>query len=169
MSNAKRMPMDYDEFSKYFKVEDGKLIRLIGAPGSAKGTAVGTNSYGYLMFGHKKKIYFVHRAIYLLMKKELPEYVDHINGDKLDNRIENLRGATICTNAYNAKLSSRNTSGCKGIHKIKDGSGYQVSIRYNNIRKYLGKFKDFDDAKEFISLAREMVHGEYANHGVAYV
>jgi hypothetical protein len=167
MSNAIRSELNYDDFAKHFKVEGGNLIRLTNATRSRAGQIVGTpNSEGYLKFGHKRKNYFVHRVIYLLTHKTISECIDHVNGNILDNRPENLRAAVIRTNAYNAKLSSSNKTGCKGVHKMKDGSGYQASIRYNNKRKFLGLFQDFEDAKELITLVREVVHGEYANHGV---
>jgi hypothetical protein len=167
MTNVKRLPLDYDDFAKHFKVEGGNLVRLIDARRTKAGQIVGSpNNEGYLKFGHKSKVYSVHRVIYLLTHKEDPECVDHINGNVADNRPENLRAAVIQTNAYNQKLSKINTSGCKGVHHLKDGNGYQASIKYNRKRKFLGTFKSLEDAKEFIELAREMVHGQFANHGV---
>jgi HNH endonuclease len=170
MTLLKRLSLDYDDFAKHFKVEGGNLVRLIDARRTKAGQIVGCpNNEGYLKFGHKGKVYSVHRVIYLLTHKEDPECVDHINGNVADNRPENLRAAVIQTNAYNAKIQVNNTSGCKGVHHLKDGHGYQANINYNGKRKFLGTFKTFEDAKEFISLAREMVHGEFANHGVAHV
>lgn len=170
MTNAYRTPLDYDDFAKHFRAENGNLVRLINAKRSRAGQIVGSpNNEGYLKFGHKRKVYSVHRIVYLLTHKESPECVDHINGDISDNRPENLRAAVIRTNAYNAKLSAKNTTGCKGVHLLKDGLGYQANINYNGKRKFLGTFKLFDDAKEFVTLARDMVHGTFANHGVSHV
>lgn len=164
---TRRTPMDYAEFSKYFKVEDGKLIRLISSARSKAGNVVGSpNNEGYLKFRHKGKIYSVHRAIYLLTHGECPECVDHINGIVDDNRIENLRAAVVQTNNYNQKMNSANKTGCKGVHLLKNGGGYQASISYCGKRKFLGVFRKFEDAKDFITLARDMVHGKFANHGV---
>jgi hypothetical protein len=170
MTNQARTPMDYEDLAKHFAVDGGNLVRLIDAKKTKAGEIVGSpNNQGYLKFGHKGKIYSVHRVIYFLTHKEQPECVDHINGVVSDNRPENLRPAVIRNNAYNAKLSARNKTGCKGIHFLKDGQGYQANINYNGKRKFLGTFKTFDDAKDFISLARDMVHGSFANHGVAHV
>lgn len=170
MTLVYRTPMDYDDLAKHFKVEGGNLVRRIDTKKTKAGQIVGSkNSEGYLKFRFKYTTYTVHRVIYLLTHKEVPECVDHINGNVSDNRPENLRAAVIQTNAYNAKIQVNNTSGCKGVHHLKDGHGYQANINYNGKRKFLGTFKTFEDAKEFISLAREMVHGEFANHGVAHV
>ena len=169
MTNVYRTPMDYDELAKNFKVEGGNLVRITDSKKIKAGQMVGTpNTEGYLKFRHNYTTYSVHRVIYLLTHKKQPECVDHINGIVSDNRPENLREAVIQTNAYNAKLSAKNTSGFKGVHHLKDGNGYQASIKYNHKRKFLGTFKSLDDAKEFIELAREMVHGKFANHGVAH-
>lgn len=162
-----RYPMDYEDFSKYFKVEDGKLIRLVASAKSKVGKIIGTpNNEGYLKFMHKGKVYSVHRAIYLLTHKECPDCIDHINGNVSDNRIENLRAASNKLNSYNQKIRSSNKTGCKGVHRLKNGGGYQASISYDGKRKFLGVFQEFEDAKDFITLARDMVHGQFANHGV---
>lgn len=164
---CRRYEMDYYDFAVNFKVKDGQLIRLVNAKRSKAGNAVGyANNEGYLKFRHKGKIYAVHRAIYLLTHGECPDCVDHINGVVSDNRIENLRGASNMANTYNAKMHVHNKTGCKGVHLLKDGNGYQANINYSGKRKFLGTFKTFEDAKDFITLARDMVHGHFANHGV---
>jgi len=156
-----------EDFEPFFKVDGGKLIALRSTPRRRAGEAVGTpTNEGYLTFIHKGVNYRVHRIIYLLTYGTCPDVIDHINGIKDDNRPENMRQATVGENHCNSVIPSNNTSGAKGVHKLKNGNGYQASITHNKKRKFLGVFKTFKLADEFVCLAREMLHGEFANHGV---
>ena len=66
---------------------------------------------GYIYVGINHNSYRAHRLIFLMHKGYLPKTIDHINRDKLDNRIENLRPATVSQNSMNRDISSKNTSG----------------------------------------------------------
>lgn len=160
-----RLEMNYKDFAPFFEYKDGQLIRKVSSKRSKAGVVGSKTTKGYLIVGHNGKYYFVHRIIYLLNHGNCPQFIDHINGIKTDNRIENLRQADIFTNHYNAKISLNNTSGAKGVHKLKRQKGYQARINVNGKRKHLGTFSTFELADEFVSLAREMLHGEFANHG----
>jgi hypothetical protein len=72
--------------------------------------------HGYRYIRVNGKMMLAHRMAWLMEYGEDPEgkLIDHINGDRLDNRIENLRIATYSQNGANAKRHSRNTSGLKG-------------------------------------------------------
>lgn len=72
--------------------------------------------------------------------------VDHINGNKLDNRRENLRLVTKSQNQMNRGLSSNNTSGTKGVCWDKNNKKWEVRITYNCITKHLGRFTSKSDA-----------------------
>jgi hypothetical protein len=163
----KRLELDYEDLSKHFKVIGGDLVRLVDSKHTKAGDVVGSlSNEGYLRFGHNGNLYAVHRAIYLLTHGNLPRFIDHINGIKSDNRPENLREASNSQNCCNSKISVKNTSGVKGVHKLKNGKGYQGSITLNGKRKFLGVFETLELADEFVSLARDMVHGKFANTGV---
>jgi hypothetical protein len=111
------------------------------------------------------KMYLKHRLVFLYHHGSLPKYVDHINGNREDNRIENLRLATQAENARNAKLPRHNTSGIKGVCKPKKDKNWTCSLRTNKKLKTVGGFKDKELAQEFMELWREMAHGQFANHG----
>lgn len=85
--------------------------------------SVGTvNGQGYKQINYKGKIYLLHRLVWLFANGEWPaKNLDHINGTRSDNRIENLRLATYQDNARNQKLHSRNTSGFSGVSQDSRG------------------------------------------------
>jgi hypothetical protein len=162
-----RLEMRYEDFAPFFEYKDGQLIRTVDCKRKNKGQIAGNpDAKGYLKVTHKGKGYCVHRIIYLLQHGNCPDFIDHINGIKDDNRIENLREADISTNHYNCKIPVHNTSGAKGVHKLKRQTGYQARINFDGKRKYLGTFPTFELADEFVSLARDMLHGDFANHGI---
>jgi hypothetical protein len=62
-------------------------------------------------------------------------------------------------------MSSNNTSGVKGVSWYKDRNLWCAEIGYNNKTKRLGYFESLELAEEFIDLARQLVHGDFANNG----
>lgn len=99
------------------------------------------------VFGKKT---FVHRVVWAMHNGAWPtDDVDHIDGDGLNNRIENLRLATRSQNCMNRKVRSDNASGLKGARKRKnrDGSDAWIScITLGGITKHLGRFRSAEDA-----------------------
>ena len=114
--------------------------------------------------GGPQKSMLMHRQIMGLNKGDRVE-VDHRNGNKLDNRRNNIRVATPSQNMANVSLRSDNTSGCKGVHWYKAGKKWKAYISYNKKQKHLGTFDTKELAIEFRQLAAELLHGEYVNHG----
>lgn len=102
-------------------------------------------SAGYISVSINKKRYQLHRVIWKLYYGEEPhgKVIDHINRDKTDNRINNLRLATWAENTFNRRLQCNNTSGATGVYKDADGK-YQVECR----QKYIGRFNTFEEAVE---------------------
>lgn len=104
---------------------------------------VGTvDNAGYLQVRvDKKNIVFAHRLIWWLMYNEWPNIVDHIDQDKQNNRLVNLRNVTQTENQFNRPKQSHNTSGVTGVSQAQ---GYWIAkIVYKNkqIVKYC-KTKD---------------------------
>lgn len=120
---------------------------------------------GYLhgaIFGEKLK---AHRVIWLYMTGHIPGEIDHINGNRADNRWENLRAATRIDNARNQKLRKDNKTGAPGISRTAAGT-YVVTIGVGGSILNLGTFHSFEMAKKARKQAQE-VYGYHQNHGRA--
>jgi hypothetical protein len=91
----------------------------------------------------------MHRFI---MNPKIGYVIDHINGDGLDNRKENLRICTHSENMKNIKVRKDNTSGVRGIHWQKKANKWHCQIQYNGKKIYLGLYKDLEDAKRVVLL-----------------
>lgn len=99
---------------------------------------------------NKRKKVFIHR---LIAEQFIPNpnnypFVDHINGNKLDNRIENLRWCTQADNCRfeNHKVRSNNTSGHRGISLDKRSNKYQTEVKIAGKQIYIGKFDTLEMA-----------------------
>jgi hypothetical protein len=93
------------------------------------------------------------------------QIIDHINGDKLDNRKGNLR---ICTNAENVRNGRRrpsNSSGFKGIYLHRASGLWHATIKVDGVKHSLGYFKEPADAHAAYCAGALKHHGEFANFG----
>ncbi len=127
------------------------------------GTPVGSlSSNGYVKTNTKGKDILLHRAIFFAHHGYLPEFIDHINGDKADNRIENLRPATKAENTQNSKKQNRNTSGYKNVHFHK--SKWRVMLTIDGAQKTIGRFDDVELADLVAQEARNKYHKGFSRH-----
>lgn len=130
-------------------------------------TPVGSvGSSGYLQCKYQYKMYLVHRIIYEIHHGPIPDemFIDHIDCNELNNRIENLRLASNRQNQQNSRLYFDKKSGLpKGISFNMSGN-YQCRIKINGKSKYLGSYKTLDTAESAIREAREKYHGKFARH-----
>jgi len=93
------------------------------------------------------------------------EFVDHRDGDGLNNHRENLRVATHTENIRNARKSSANTSGYKGVRWHKPANKWMAHIGVNGKLIYLGYFADIADAAAAYREAATKYYGDFANYG----
>ena len=105
--------------------------------------------------GHKIQM---HR---LIMNTENNVVVDHINHDGLDNRKSNLRICTTAQNEWNARKSTRNTSGVKGVNFDKSRQKWRARISCNGQRFELGFFNTKEEAIQARYEAEDKLHGEF--------
>jgi len=117
---------------------------------------------GYMESKICGKGFKVHRMAFLLHHGWLPKMVDHIDGNRENNKIENLRAADAQSNKCNQKIYCSNTSGIKGVCWSKERCMWKAQINYNKKRKHLGYYENINEAAEFVELARQMTHQEFA-------
>ena len=155
-----RVKKDFNLTQSYlvskFNYSNGKLYR------KSSGKEVGHYSRGYLhaqLLGKKR---LLHRLIWLYHYGELPkDQIDHINGIRDDNRIENLREADKQSNAFNRRSHKNSTSKYKGVSWCKRDKNWQVSYCIGGKRIYIGKFNcEIEAAKAYDNTVREY-HKEF--------
>ena len=157
-----------DEIKELFHYKNSQLYwnsrpaRAVDISKPAGGIDVSTG-YWRIMIGGKT--YGAHRLIFIMHYGCIPEIIDHINGDKSDNRLQNLRTATQAENSRNAKLSKDNESGFKGVGFCKRTQRWRGRIMLNKKAIFVGSFIKLDDAVDATIKLREKLHGIYANNG----
>ena len=161
------MDLTQSLLKNHLRYEDGFLYWTdFSIRPNAKTTALGTllpNGYFYVRFF--KKAAYVHRLVFLYHFGYLPKFVDHINGNKQDNRIENLREATRSQNMINVGKSTLNKSGYKGVSFNKKMNKWTAQIKQNNKHFYLGHFDSPEKAHETYRKKATELYGEFANFG----
>lgn len=147
-----------------FNYSDGNLIRKTK---TAQKTKIGEVAGGHHGDGYYKlrvcgKKYFLHRIIFLWHHGFMPECLDHIDGNQSNNRIENLRAATMSQNCMNKKLQKNNTTGVRGVHLDKKCGRFVASITVLRKRVVLGYFENLEDASNCYSEKVRQFHGEFS-------
>lgn len=122
------------------------------------------HSQGYSVIQFKGKQSLTHRVAWFLTHGYWAKEIDHINGNRNDNRLVNLRSVTRIENSKNACISKRNTSGYIGVGFDKKRNKWTASINVNYKRKALGYFDKKDEAITARKEA-EVKYDFHVNHG----
>lgn len=112
---------------------------------------------GYVTTNRKKNM-----VSHMLIGAGKEDIVDHINGNPFDNRRSNLRIATPTQNHWNYRLSSRNSTGYKGIYRDNKTNGFHARICEHGRRHYLGLYQSAKAAALAYDSAARMYFGDYA-------
>jgi HNH endonuclease len=151
-----------NELLAYCK-ESGSLTRKVSLSRSVKvGDAAGfshpTKKYISLYIDGKR--YKAHRVVWLMHHGEWPkQQLDHINGDKTDNRLENLRDVSCSVNAQNKRtVSIKNTSGLLGVSWMKAANKYRAQLQVSGKPLYLGLFESKEAAHDAYLKAKRELH-----------
>jgi len=152
-----------------YEYRNGKLYYIIkcgtrGKIGDAVGSVDKDNSTGlsYITTKINGVKYRVHRLIWIINYGEINDtkVIDHIDGNGLNNNIDNLRLTTSLENNRNAKRNKNNKSGHNGVTWYKNRSMWRVSIGNNGKQKTVGYYQNLDDA----IVARKEKESEYEYH-----
>ena len=158
--------MNVSEFKDLFEYIDGKLYWRVprGTKIKAGQRAGHLQETGYWAINLNKKIYKEHRVVFFIHHGFFPNYVDHIDGNKLNNKIENLRECSQSQNALNQKTNKRNECGYKNVSLDKRCNKYRVQIQINGKDKFFGYHEDLELACLVAEEARNKFCGEFARH-----
>jgi hypothetical protein len=120
-------------------------------------------SANYLVVYVAPKLYLAHRVAWKLYYcTEPPFWLDHINGDRLDNRIANLREATHAQNMCNRSVASHSLTGVKGVSYRGKGK-WRAYLVADGKKISLGNFSSLEAAGAAVSEARQKAHGDFAS------
>ncbi len=153
----KRIPIDVDELKKTFRINNGKLERIDLRRTDGKWTVVdnkNNNSDGYCQVGFNGTKVLYHVIIWILSTgKDIPQgmEIDHINGNKLDNRIDNIRLVTKRGNQQNRK--KHRAGRLVGASYRKGHNDWQSFIGINKNNIFLGYYKTEQEGHEAYIIA----------------
>lgn len=144
-----------------YNPENGEFERLVKRSHNAGCGSV--NTHGYVVISLLNKPYYAHRLAWLYCHGEMPKgQIDHINGDRSDNRLENLRDASVEINQQNLRKAQKNSkTGLLGVMymgKNRRGKSYASRVHHNGKRHDLGYFETPEEAHEAYLIAKRRLH-----------
>lgn len=157
-----RKEITQDIVKECFIYSDGELLWNKGArKGRKAGYFDKSRGRNYVKFlGGNWKI---SRLVFFMHHGFLPKYVDHIDNDSRNDRLENLRACTRSQNNKNRRKPRNNSSGTKGIYFNKRSKRWIVGIRNDGEYFYGGSFKQKEEAEIVANKMRKNLHGKFAN------
>lgn len=153
-----------------YSVKTGEFTRLINSSTAKAGEIAGhiTND-GYRIISVNGCIYGAHRLAWIFVNGAIPASltIDHVNGKRADNRIENLRLATPLQNSVNRKIHKNNRSGFKGVYFDQTrgkANPWKARIVVDKKQITLGLFPTAVEAHEAYKKAADKYFGEFAKY-----
>lgn len=148
-----------------YNAETGAFTWNVSRGKAKKGSIAGhKNSVGYIEIGIDGSLYYAHRLAFLYTFGKCSMNIDHIDGDKSNNAIKNLRLADPKTNSRNSSRSKSNKSGITGVSFDAVNSKWRATIKVNGKQIHLGRFATTDEAKK-ARLEAQKFYGFHDNHG----
>jgi hypothetical protein len=155
----------YEELSQHLKYDHvtGVFTRKSSNKRWANKKAGTVHDTGYIVISVNNRLLYAHRLAFLFMTGKYPsDRVDHIDGDRKNNRWDNLRECNHFQNLANTGLCKANTSGHKGVTWDKSRNKWQAKFKANGKTIHLGRFSDFESAAKAHDKAYANHHGEFA-------
>ncbi len=153
-----------------YNPKTGIFTRIVVKTAVSIGSIAGTKTHKrYIVISISYKKYQAHRLAWLYVYGIFPKYaIDHINGIRSDNRIDNLREATTAQNNMNSVTRCDNTSGIKGVSFFKSRNKWRADASFKGKQIYLGSFDSKADAASAYQAFSKLHHGEFY-HDTSYV
>jgi len=150
-----------------YNPESGKLSWAVNRGKIKIGAEIKCKNHaGYLVVRVDNVLLRAHRIIWAMNTGSWPEYeIDHINGNRSDNRLINLRQATRGQNMKNTIKPITNKSGLKGVSWHAKGNFWQAHIKSDGVNYYLGHYYTKEEAHEAYKSASDRLHSFFGNHG----
>ena len=164
VGTTKRKPLTIEDLRRHLTYDEwsGQFTRALSLNRHKKGEVAGKkDTNGHIQIFVNGRYYLAHRCAWLWSYGVWPDHdIDHINGDRSDNRLANLRKATRSQNCSNSKLRADNNIGLKGV-SIQKGR-YRAQIQVKGKKQFLGMFSTPEEAHEAYCKAAQSLHGEFA-------
>lgn len=152
-----------EEVDRLFEYRDGQLFWKERGIGRRFEKPVGTkNSKGYFQVEIKGVTYKIHRLIWVMHGNDPVPILDHVDGNRGNNKIQNLRPATSSQNCMNRKHDNKNAAGATGVFWYKALQKWQVRIWANNKSYHGGYFDCPKEAAKVAASMRKELHGSFA-------
>jgi len=157
---TKETVLSKEFLDKHFECdfENGLLYR--------NGKICGWEDHRYIRVAINKKKYYIHRIIWIMKYGYEPNTIYHIDGNRKNNNINNLRDVTCIENTKNSKLKKNNKTGYSGVWFCESSKRYHSSINDNKKKIHLGCFENLSDAIA-IRKAYNIKLNYHINHGRA--
>lgn len=157
--------MDQKTALELFEYRDGELYwRVKKSKKTMVGARAGFYNQAYGQIRVDGRAQYIHRIVYAMFFGATDLEIDHIDGDKYNNRIENLRAATRKQNSVNIRTPRRNTSGHKNVSLHAKSGKWQVRLIADGKPMFFGLFDDLELAALVASEARDKHHKTFARH-----
>lgn len=157
--------MDIERLKAIFEIKDGRLVNKISRGSAKAGSLAGyVTEDNYRRARVDGKYFYVHIMLWRMEGNSIPDgfMLDHIDGDRQNNVIANLRLATSRENQHNKFRQKEGTSEYKGVWYDAKKSKWKAAIRLPESRLYIGQFEtELEAALAYDEIARE-IHGEFA-------
>lgn len=166
LKNQSLITQDYLKSQLNYCMETGKFTRNMRTRKFKQGAECGTlRSSGYVIISIDRVLYRAHRLAWLYVTGEWPsDEMDHVNGDRSDNRFVNLRVCNRSQNGFNKGVRRDSGVGVKNVLYYKDWGKYCVRIRVSGKDYNYGPFSSIDEASSVAAHAQTIHHQEFARH-----
>lgn len=151
---------DYNPETGLMSVKKRRCRRELGAVIGSKTSS--KSGFSYLRVSIDKKMHYIHRLAFIFMTGSAPKFIDHKNGNRMDNSWGNLRA---CTNQQNSSSRGliKNSTGYKGV--TRSGNKFAAQITHHYRHYNLGTYATPKEAHEVYFRKSKELNGEFANPG----